>query len=241
MEFTVQQSANSIAPSLNEQGARPQIICERLEDLPANYYGLVLADPPWQWKSYSHKGEGRSPQAHFVPMNVADIKALPVGRIAAPNAVLVMWAYAPMLPDALEVMADWGFEYSSTCFVWAKCQPHDKTKFHFGGGFTTRKECEFCYIGKRGQPKRLSASVHELIIAPRRLPMQKPDEQYDRLEQLYPGPRIELFARQTRPGWDAWGDQVGLLDHGPVCTRRFPSASALSEAEGIAMGTNTQD
>jgi N6-adenosine-specific RNA methylase IME4 len=156
-------------------------------------------------------------------MSIQEIQALPVGRLAAVDCALFFWVYSPMLEEALRVMRAWGFRYCSTAFVWAKCEASDSTKFRIGNGFTTRKQTELCLLGKKGKPVRLDEGVGELIVAPRRLPMQKPDEQYERIERLYPGPYIELFARKSRPRWDAWGNQVGLFDNGPVPTRRMPS------------------
>jgi N6-adenosine-specific RNA methylase IME4 len=81
-----------------------------------------------------------------------------------------------------------------------------------GGGFTTRKNAEFCLIGKRGKSVRRSASVHEVIIEPRREHSRKPEKFYDRIQQYSEGPRLELFGRQSRPGFDVWGDESDLFD-----------------------------
>lgn len=77
-----------------------------------------------------------------------------------------------------------------------------------GGGYGTRKNAEICWLGRRGNPKRRSRDVRELIVAPRREHSRKPDEQYGRIERLCAGPYLELFARQQRPGWIALGDEV---------------------------------
>ena len=93
-----------------------------------------------------------------------------------------------------------------------------------GGGLTaTRKNTEQCWVATRGRPKRLDASVRELIIAPRRLHSQKPDEARKRIERMFAGPYLEMFARESHAGWDSWGDQAGLFDKGPVKTRRWSS------------------
>lgn len=77
-----------------------------------------------------------------------------------------------------------------------------------GGGFTTRKNAEFCLIGKRGRSVRVAKDVHEIIIAPRREHSRKPEETYTRIERYCAGPYLELFARQQRAGWESWGNQV---------------------------------
>ena len=106
-------------------------------------------------------------------------------------------------------MEAWGFTYKTVGFTWVKCrlkaigEPLDPIKsFAFGGGYYTRANPEVCLFGVRGKPKRLRRDVRQLIIAPRRKHSQKPEEAYERLEQLIAGPYVELFARQRRPGWD---------------------------------------
>ena len=77
-----------------------------------------------------------------------------------------------------------------------------------GNGYGTRQNSEICWLGRRGSPRRKAKDVRELIIAQRREHSRKPDEQYERIEALCAGPYVELFARQRRPGWTAWGDQI---------------------------------
>jgi N6-adenosine-specific RNA methylase IME4 len=95
-----------------------------------------------------------------------------------------------------------------------------------GLGFWTRANPEPCLLATRGQPKRSAGDVPKLLIAPRREHSRKPEETYARIERLLPGPYLELFARQSRPGWDGFGDQEGLFDRGPVLTRRRPSRAS---------------
>jgi N6-adenosine-specific RNA methylase IME4 len=118
-----------------------------------------------------------------------------------------MWATNPTLPQALEVITAWGFTYKTVAFTWAKTTK-DGSGFPIGCGFWTRANPEMCLLGTRGHPKRLSASVRQLIVSPRREHSRKPDEIYDQIEELVAGPYLELFARSQRPGWDAWGNEV---------------------------------
>jgi N6-adenosine-specific RNA methylase IME4 len=97
--------------------------------------------------------------------------------------------------------------------VWVKTNKK-KPGFFMGAGYTTRKNVEISWLGRRGNPRRLSKSVRELIIAPRREHSRKPDEVYGRIEQFCAGPYVELFARQQRPGWLVWGDQVDRFNGG---------------------------
>ena len=201
----------------------------------AGEYKVIYADPPWRFATYSDKGKGRSPEAHYDCLSLDEIKALPVGKWAAGDAVLLLWATDPLLPRALEVIEAWGFTYKTVGFYWVKLNKSaapitlgdgpllSERDFFTGLGFWTRANPEPCLLAARGHPKRLAGDVQKLLIAPRREHSRKPDDAYGRIERLLPGPYLELFARQSRPGWDAWGNQPGLFDRGPVTTRRHPS------------------
>jgi N6-adenosine-specific RNA methylase IME4 len=152
-------------------------------------------------------------------MTLAEIKALPVADVAAKDCVLMLWAVDPLIPQALQVGAAWGFTYKTLGFVWAKERrvtskraalhdDPDHKRFPIGTGYWTRANPEVCFLFTKGKPKRLSASVRKLLIAPRREHSRKPDEIYGRIEALVDGPYLEMFARQRRPGWDAWGDET---------------------------------
>jgi len=122
---------------------------------------------------------------------------------AAENAVLYLWAVNSHLPDALQVMAAWGFEYRS-CEVWVKPS--------IGMGVWTRNRHEHLLIGRKGNasPAARKRLLDSVIEAPRGRHSEKPACVYERLEHLYPRrSKLELFARGTpRPGWTAWGNQV---------------------------------
>lgn len=189
--------------------------------LPPGPFGCVLADPPWSFRSWSDKGKNRAPDAmvrqkglaerHYATMKLADIRALPVAEVCANDAVLFLWAVDCMLPEALGVMSRWGFTFKTVAFTWVKQNRVSPTPA-IGLGYWTRGNPEMCLLGTRGKPRRLSAAVRQLIEAPRREHSRKPDETHQRIEQLVAGPYLELFARQQRPNWSAWGDQVGVLD-----------------------------
>tara|TARA_Y100000004_G_scaffold159235_1_gene185987 strand:- start:16 stop:558 length:543 start_codon:yes stop_codon:yes gene_type:complete len=170
-------------------------------------YGVIYADPPWTFKTYSDKGKGRSPEQHYSVLSLADISRLPVSDISKPDAVLLMWVIDPLLDKAFEVINAWGFKYKTVAFTWAKT---NKTKpgFFTGLGYWTRGNPEMCLLATKGKPKRLSKSVPQLVVEQRREHSRKPDIMYSHIENLLEGPYIELFARTQRPGWDAWGNQV---------------------------------
>lgn len=188
-------------------------------------YGAIAADPPWSFATYSAKGKGRSAEAHYDCMSLDAIKALPVSDWADDDCALFLWGINSMLPQALAVIDAWGFTYKTTAFTWAKRTSRDNG-WHFGLGYWTRQNTESCLLATRGHPKRLSRAVPELIISPRRLHSQKPDEVYERIELLCPGPYLELFARSQRPGWTAWGTEV---ETGPGA-RRWRSDSCPQAA-----------
>ncbi len=113
-----------------------------------------------------------------------------------------------MLPEALKLIEAWGFTYKSIAFQWVK-QNRSGNGYFFGLGRWTRGNTEPCLIATKGKPKRISASVSQLVFSPLRRHSQKPDEVRDLIVELMGDlPRIELFARDTAPGWDAWGNEV---------------------------------
>lgn len=169
-------------------------------------YGLILADPPWRFKLHAETGESKSPQAHYACMSLGDLARLPVAKLAMDDCAMIMWATAPMLPDAIALLECWGFEYKSAG-AWAK-QSSTGASWAFGTGFCFRSAAEFFLLGTRGYPKSRSKSVRNLIVSPVREHSRKPDDMHAMCEQLYPGPYAELFARARRPGWDVWGNEI---------------------------------
>jgi len=188
---------------------RPRDLARRHKWRPRQYpdkFVIIYADPPW---SFRNKGKGvvaggfRSPDAHYKVMELDDIAAMPVKDIAAKDAILFMWTTNAHLQEALRVIKAWGFEYK-TNIVW--------TKDKIGFGFYIRNKHELLLIAERGNfrcPKHANRP-HSHIIADRRRHSQKPDEAYEYIERMYPnvGPKIELFARNTRPGWFSWGNEI---------------------------------
>lgn len=177
-------------------------------------YGAILADPPWAFRVWNKdSGQGRSAEAHYSTMSMNDIAALPVGEWAADDCALFCWACWPSIADAIDIVGQWGFTYKTMGFMWVKGEglpmfPDDITT-QMGMGYWTRANTEPCILATRGSPKRLHADVRQVIIDRRREHSRKPDEIYDRIERLVGGPYLEMFARQTKVGWDAWGNEVG--------------------------------
>jgi N6-adenosine-specific RNA methylase IME4 len=192
-------------------------------------YPVIYADPPWRFAAYSEKGEGRSAVAHYDCMNMGDLCAIPVANIAEDDCALFLWTTDPFLLHGMELIKAWGFEYKTVAFYWAKLNKNavngslSEDDFFTGLGYWTRANIEPCLLATRGHPKRISKKVRRLILSPRREHSRKPDEIYDRIEELVDGPYIELFARTSRNRWENWGNQPSLFDMGHTPTRRFPS------------------
>lgn len=181
---------------------------------PNKKYNIIYADPPW---SYSDSGCAGAAAAQYSTMKIDELKKLPVnpaagGGIAADNCVLFMWATYPKMQEALDLIEAWGFVYKSIAFQWVK-QNRSGNGFFFGLGRWTRGNSEPCLIAVKGKPKRISASVGQLVFSPLRKHSQKPPEVRDKIVELMGDlPRIELFAREAAPGWDAWGDEAPAPD-----------------------------
>lgn len=166
--------------------------------LPAGRFQLIYADPPWQLGSPC---SDYAPEDYYPTLPLAEIKALEMP--AAEEALLFLWAVNSLLPEALEVIEAWGFDYK-TNFVWVKDW--------IGLGVWTRPRHELLLVGRRGAfpPAAGPSRVDSVIEAKRGRHSEKPACVYELLEQMYPrASKVELFARgKPRPGWTAWGNEV---------------------------------
>ncbi len=173
--------------------------------LKKKHYRVVALVPPWRFSA----GTERRPQ-HYPRMRDKEIAAMPLASLAHPEGCwFFVWITSPIDgPRFWEgVWPGWkaqGIRYSGRAFVWVK----DKV----GMGYTTRKSAEDVLLFKIGHPARVARDVQEAIHAPRGRHSEKPEEVFLRIERFCDGPRVELFSRKSRPGWSAWGNEVGLLD-----------------------------
>jgi len=167
-------------------------------DLPEGEYAVLYADPPWQ---YDHQeAPNRDIENHYGTMSLSDICDLDVP--AATDAVLYLWTTAPKLREAFQVIDAWGFEYV-TGAVWDKQQ--------IGMGYWFRGQHEHLLVAKRGDisPPGTDARRSSVISVERGEHSAKPSDVYDLIESAFPQrDRLELFARDGRTGWDAWGDEI---------------------------------
>jgi N6-adenosine-specific RNA methylase IME4 len=166
--------------------------------LPAGPFRVLAVDPPWP---YRHRPGDHSKRnvTPYPTLTQAEIKALPVARLAARDAVLWLWATNAHLPDAFEVLREWGFSYKTT-LTWVKPR--------IGTGDWLRGRTEHCLMAVRGRPVVTLGAQSTALHAPARGHSLKPDEFYELVESLCPGSKVELFATRRRPGWVAWGLQV---------------------------------
>lgn len=168
-------------------------------------YRLIYADPPWTYRDKACSGK-RGACFKYPVMTTDAICELPVSTIAAHNCLLAMWWTGALEDDAKRVVKAWGFDVvTMKGFTWVKQNPRTG-KYSFGMGQFTRANTEDVLFARIGKPKRVDAGVSQLVVAPRMGHSVKPVEVADRLVRLMGDvPRIELFARDPQPGWDAWG------------------------------------
>lgn len=179
-----------------------------MSEFPNKKYDVIYADPPWTYgdKLQHHGG---SADSHYATMTTPQICELPIEKIASDNCSLFIWGTWPQLPDILQVIAYWGFQYKTIGFLWLK--EYSTGRKVFGMGNWTRGNSEFCLLAVRGKPKRLSNMVSQLITTRIREHSKKPDIVRKKIVQLCGDiPRIELFARTKIHGWDTWGNDPNL-------------------------------
>lgn len=178
-------------------------------DLPPLSYDLIVCDPPWPFDAYSNKGNHKSAAAHYDLMSIDDIVALPVANLAQRDCLMLMWVTAPRLVESLRVMAAWGFTYKSN-IVWRKTTPAGKVRM--GTGYWARTMHESVLIGTMGKPGKFSA-FPSLFDGIAREHSRKPEEFYALVNKHTDGlRRADLFARQSRTGFDAWGNEATKFD-----------------------------
>jgi N6-adenosine-specific RNA methylase IME4 len=179
-------------------------------------YDIIYADPTWDYKTWSEKGAGRSAKQHYKITPLEELKQLDVNQLAAKDSLLYMWVTSPNMAAAWELMPAWGFKFVTVGFYWVKLNKNAPETgwrfedFFMGCGYYSRKNVEQVWIGKKGNGiPRVDCGVRELVIDRRGEHSVKPGEVARRIVQLHGDrPRLEMFARDRKPGWDTWGDEV---------------------------------
>lgn len=190
-------------------------------------FATILADPPWQFQNRTGKMAPEHKRLNrYGTMVLDDILALPVNQLATDTAHLYLWVPNALLPEGLRVLEAWGFQYKSN-LVWHKVRK-DGGPDGRGVGFYFRNTTELVLFGVKGKNARTlppGRSQVNIIRSMKREHSRKPDEMYEIVEACSPGPRLELFARGSRPGWTTWGNQAD--DYHP----NWPTYSNHSQSE----------
>lgn len=173
-------------------------------------FATIYADPPWRFQNRTGKVAPENKKLNrYETMDLEAIKAMPVSEIAANKSHLYLWVPNALLPEGLEVMKAWGFEYKGN-IVWEKVRK-DGMPDGRGVGFYFRNVTELLLFGIKGDNNRTLAPARSqvnLIRTMKREHSRKPDEIIPIIEACSPGPFIELFARGDREGWAMWGNQA---------------------------------
>jgi len=172
-------------------------------------YSIIYADPAWEYNNKLNINWKRSTaERHYQTMKIDDIKNLPIKEITDVDCILFIWVIFPQLPKCLDVISSWGFTYKTCAFTWIKRNKKSNSWF-FGMGRWTRSNAEICLLATKGNPKRMTANISQIIDTPIESHSKKPDIVRDKIVDLCGEiPRIELFARNTVDGWDCWGNET---------------------------------
>lgn len=172
-------------------------------------YGVIIADPPWPYRVSRKRGVA---EEYYNTMTDEEIAAVPVAELAADDCVLFLWTTWPKVPVALDVIKAWGFDYVSG-FPWVKATTTSnpksdirEIKLSFGVGFWFRGMTEVIFLARKGKPK-LPDMAYAGILAPNMEHSKKPESVHQIAREMT-GPYLELFARETRPGWTVFGNNI---------------------------------
>ena len=178
-------------------------------------YNIIYADPPWQYGDKRNTPCKNNPSGaggaskHYKTMPIDELKKLPIADLADENCMICMWATAPFMKEAIELIESWGFKFRTFLFVWVKMTNDMKRVREDGIGLYTLNNAEFVLLGRKGKYWRESTKEKQILLAPKTIHSKKPDEIASRIVRLFGDkPRIELFARDRKEGWDVWGNEV---------------------------------
>ena len=177
-------------------------------------YDIVYADPPWSY--YGDPNKMAAAGKHYSLMSDEDLAEMPVRSLLRDpkRGAFFIWATCPRLDLAIRTIKAWGLCYRGVAFNWVKTRKDGGVIGAQGVPPTaTKPTSELCLLATtkpKGRPfPLLDASVPQMFLAPRGRHSEKPAQVRDLIVKLYGDrPRIELFARQTAEGWDAWGNEV---------------------------------
>ncbi|WP_046869318.1 MT-A70 family methyltransferase [Microvirga massiliensis] len=179
-------------------------------DLRPHYYSLVVADPPWRFRTRSERGGEKSASKHYRCYPVEEIFwRFPIGDLADPDCLLLCWATAPLLDKQIECVKAWGYEYK-TLLYWEKIFLSGRPAI--GTGYRVRSMAEPVIVATRGEPKH--AALPGLFKGIRRKHSQKPESFYEMVDERCTQltRRADVFARTRRPGWHSFGDELDMFE-----------------------------
>ncbi len=201
-------------------------INEAILGIRSRSFNIVYADPPWSYKQQVKSGvlTKRDGSRHYESMSQSELCDLgqQVMRICKEDAALFLWATMPLLQEALDVIKSWGFIHKTTFVTWVKTTK-DGSRPAFGVGYYSRSNAELCLLATRGkiasfkkslksEGNRGQNSMNQIVMSPRRQHSRKPEVVRDMIVKMFGNlPRIELFARQTSPGWSVLGNEINLF------------------------------
>lgn len=159
-------------------------------------FACLYVDPPWQ---YANKATRSAAEKHYPTLSLDALRQLPVRNLAAPKAHLHLWTTNGHLPEALDLMQAWGFAYK-LMYTWCKKE--------MGMGNYWRSSTEHMLFGVRGGLPFLAHDEINWLLTSRGQYSRKPDQVRRKIEKVSPGPYLELFARETVPGWTVWGNDL---------------------------------
>jgi N6-adenosine-specific RNA methylase IME4 len=169
-------------------------------------YSIIYADPPWDYngrEQHNNVEGNKSAINHYATVKIDDMKIMKIKEICEKDCLLFMWSSSPHLPQAIELMEAWGFEYKTIAFVWEKQKPNP--------GYYTMSSVEICIVGKRGTipTPRGIRNARQFLSEKRTIHSKKPDEIRTRIMQMFPTQKkLEMFAREATEGWDVFGNEV---------------------------------
>ncbi len=166
-------------------------------------YDVIAIDPPWPYEGESksvtsYDANGRRVANPYPEMSIEQIKKIELPL--TDNAVVFLWTTHKFLPDAFDILKEWGMEYKAT-LVW------DKQKI--GMGAWLRMQCEFCLIGIKGKPYWDNTTYRDILSEARREHSRKPDGFFSMVDAITMGRKLEYFSREKRNGWEVFGNDTG--------------------------------
>ena len=178
-------------------------------NFPDKKYGIIYIDPAWTYEDKALAGN-RGACCKYDVMSNAELKELPIKKIADDNCILFCWATYPKLNEVFDLISAWGFTYKTVAFTWIKTNKKSSSYF-MGMGSWTRANAEIVLLATKGKPKRLDAGISQIIVSPVQEHSKKPNIVRNKIIQLVGDlPRIEIFARTKVHGWDVIGNDEKL-------------------------------